>query len=84
VFGHGDLVHLACHASTDGADETVASFLRSSAGRRYCHTCLARTLSLSWKDAAKIVTRLRITPGFRVTTEQCSLCSELRVTITAG
>jgi hypothetical protein len=84
VFGHGDLVHVACHVSAEGADETVVGFLRGSTGRSYCHTCLARAMNLSWRDTAKIVTRLRVTPGFRVTTGQCALCSELRVTISAG
>jgi hypothetical protein len=84
VFSHGDLVHLACHVSAGGLEEIVASFLRSSTGRRFCHSCLARALSLSWKDTAKIVTRLRVVPEFRVVTGQCGSCAELRVTIGAG
>jgi hypothetical protein len=84
VYSHGDLVHVACDTEAGGAEESVASLLKGSPGRRYCHTCLARSLSLAWSDAAKAVSRLRVTAAFAVTTGRCSMCGQLRVTIAAN
>jgi hypothetical protein len=59
----------------------VARFLAGQGDRRYCHTCLAASLGVSWQELSKTVARLRALPEFRVKPAVCSVCGENRVTI---
>jgi hypothetical protein len=75
VFNHEDFIHLNCHLQADGDVDSVGHFLRRTAPKQHCHTCIARLVQSTPLQVSKAVSRLRMTSGYRVTAlAMCAVC----------
>src|SRR5687767_2944594 len=84
LFGHGETIHLNCHFSGGGITQSVATFLGRHVDTEYCQSCLARLTQITYDQAVKAVTALRMTSPYRVTAMgTCSVCANRWMTIRA-
>ena len=84
VFAHAEIVHLNCRHKSDGIADSVAHLLRRHAGDEYCQSCVARLLHITYEEAVKAVTALRMTSRYRVKAMgTCSVCGNHWMTVRA-
>ncbi len=82
---HGEIIHIKCrHVDSDGISDSVAHVLRRNAGLEFCQSCIARMLHITYEQAVKAVTAVRMTSRYRVRAMgPCSVCGNHWITVRA-
>ena len=78
IFGHGDLTHLDCHLGVRDLGDVVERYVRAHAGGALCHPCLAAALDLTFAEARKATSRLRVSGEITAGLARCSACGASR------
>ena len=81
MFGQGDLTHLQCHLGVRDLGDVVERYLRGTAGRAICHSCLSAALEITFAEARKATSRLRVAREFATGPGECSTCSAVRIIV---
>lgn len=84
IFSHEEIVHTNCRLASDGITDSVAHILRRNSGLEFCQSCVARMLHVTYEQAVKAVTSLRMTTRYRVRAMgTCSVCGNHWMTVKA-
>ena len=84
VFDAGELFHQRCFLQSGGVYDLVVEFLRRNRPSSFCHSCLSAMLRITYEDARKVVTGLRMEAEFSVLLgAPCAGCRQLRVVVQA-